>query len=93
MPHWTTNHGGSRLGPWLVSAAMWSNCMQFVGQHGVTVSELELLARTKTNLDGMQRWGYIVVEPDPVGGVIRATTKGRKAQEVWRPLFAVIENR
>ena len=54
MPHRTTNHGatsGSRAGPWLVSMAMWSNCMQFVGEEGVTVHDLEDLARTTTNLN------------------------------------------
>jgi len=101
-PHWTTNHGGSRQGPWLASLAMYANCMQFVGEDGITAAELERLARTKTNLNGMERWGYVVVAPDPAdqrpkpprsGWVIRATTKGRKAQEVWRPLFGVIEKR
>jgi DNA-binding MarR family transcriptional regulator len=105
MPHRTTNHGStasSRDGPWLVSLAMWSNCMQFVGEDGVSVRELENLARTATNLNGMQRWGYIVVEPDPADSrpkpprsswVIRATPKGRMAQEVWRPLSGAIEKR
>lgn len=105
MPHRTTNHGstaGSFHAPWLVSLAMWSNCMRFVGEQGVTVRELHRLARTPTNLNGMQRWGYIVVEPDPAdarpkpprsGWLIRATVAGRKAQETWRPLFDVIEER
>jgi DNA-binding MarR family transcriptional regulator len=102
MPHWTTNHGGSREGPWLVSLAMWANCMQFIGEEGVPVGKLEDLARTATNLNGMVRWGYISIAPDPADNrpkpprsqwIIRATPKGRKAREVWRPLFAVIETR
>ena len=105
MPHRTTNHSeteGSPRGPWLVSLVMWSNCMRFVGEEGVTVAELEDRARTATNLSGMQRWGYIVVEPHPADSrpkpprsdwVIRATPKGRQAQEVWRPLFGAIEKR
>lgn len=105
MPHRTTNYGstgGSRQGPWLVSLVMWSNCMQFVGEEGVTVAELQRLARSRTNLDGMQRWGYIVVEPTSSGSrakrprpdaLIRPTLKGQKAQEVWRPLFGLIEDR
>jgi DNA-binding MarR family transcriptional regulator len=81
---------------------MWSNCMQFVGDEGVTVADLQRLARTETNLAGMQRWGYIVVEPDPAesrpkrprpDAVVRPTPAGRKAQEVWRPLFGVVEQR
>jgi DNA-binding MarR family transcriptional regulator len=105
MPHRTTNHlwkTGLQQGPWLVSMAMWWNCMRFVSEDGITVRKLEELARTPTNLNGMMRWGYIVVEPDPADRrpkpphsdwVIRATLKGRKAQEVWRPLFDLIEKR
>jgi DNA-binding MarR family transcriptional regulator len=105
MRHRTTKHGstaGSRNAPWLVSMVMWSNCMQFVGEEGVRVGELESLARTTTNLNGMVRWGYVVVEPDPSDSrakpprsdwVIRATSAGRAAQEIWRPLFAAVETR
>ena len=102
MPHRTTRHGGSRGGPWLASMAMWSTCMRFVPEEGVSVGKLQELARTGTNLHGMERWGYVVIAPDPAGKrakpprsqwVIRATVKGRMAQQVWRPLFDVIENR
>src|SRR5271156_5116381 len=86
MPHRTTNHS-STGGPWLVSMVMWFNCMRFVGEDGVTVAELERLARTKTNLNGMERWGYITADEK----VIRATPKGQKAREIWDPLFGVIE--
>jgi hypothetical protein len=95
--HRTTRHGstaGSLQAPWLVSLVMWLNCMLFVGGEGVTVRELERLARTKTNLAGMQRWGYFVVETDrsrrKSEGLIRATPAGKKAQEVWRPLVGAI---
>lgn len=105
MRHRTTRHGSSTDalgGPWLVSMVMWSNCMRFVGEEGVRVRDLERLARTKTNLNGMERWGYIVIEPDPADSrprpphsdwVIRATPAGRKAREVGLPLFGVIEKR
>jgi len=94
MPHRTTNYGGTPHAPWLVSLAMWSNCMQFIGQDGVRVGDLEELARTATNLKGMERWGYIVVAPGARSGrIARATPAGRKAQEVWRPLFGEIEER
>ena len=101
MPHRTTSHR-SGYGPWLVSMAMYLNCMQFVSDEGITLGELENLARTPTNLNGMRRWGYVLVEPPPSGSrsrqpgrdwIIRTTTKGKMACEVWRPLFGVIEER
>jgi DNA-binding MarR family transcriptional regulator len=88
--------------PWLVSMVMWSNCLQFVGDDGVTVAELEHLARTGTNLPGMQRWGYITIEPDPSGNrskrprrdaLIRLTRGGERARDVLGPLFGAIEKR
>jgi DNA-binding MarR family transcriptional regulator len=100
MPHRTTDHGvtpGSSHAPWLVSLAMWENCMRFVGKDGVRLSDLEALARTSTNLHGMQRWGYVVVEPDSGkrrrNWLIRGTPNGLRSQEIWRPLFAEIEER
>ena len=62
MPHGTTGHrstAGSPEDPWLVSLVMWSNCMQFVGEEGVRVAELERLARTRANLNGMERLSLI----------------------------------
>lgn len=105
MRHRTTRHGataGSLHAPWLVSMVMWSNCMQFVEEEGLSVRELEGRARTKTNLAGMERWGYITVGPDPgdrkakpprSAWLVRATAAGRKAREIWQPLFGVIEKR
>jgi DNA-binding MarR family transcriptional regulator len=105
MPHRTTNPSstrGSRQGPWLVSMVMWWNCMRFVGEEGIQVRELEHRARTKTNLSGMERWGYIVVAPDPAdrgpkpprsARLIRATRKGHMAREVWSALLDGIERR
>jgi len=81
---------------------MWLNCMRFVDDKGVTVQELEQLARTRTNLNGMERWGYVFIEPNPTDRrpkpprstwLIRPTRAGQKAQEIWRPLFVVVENR
>jgi DNA-binding MarR family transcriptional regulator len=103
--HRTTRHGataGSPHAPWLVSLVMWSNCMQFVDEDGMPVRELERRARTKTNLPGMERWGYVVVAPDPKdrrakpprsAWQVRSTPAGRKAQQVWGPLFGAIEQR
>ncbi|HEY7021261.1 MAG TPA: MarR family winged helix-turn-helix transcriptional regulator [Ktedonobacterales bacterium] len=104
-PHRTTSFGatpGAGHKPWLVSLVMWTNCMRYVGAAGVGVGEMERLARTKTNLAGMERWGYIVVAPDPADSrpkppatdwIVRTTPAGERAQEVWRPLFGEIEER
>jgi hypothetical protein len=105
MPHRTTNHGstaGSSRAPWLVSMVMCSNCMQYVGDEGLTVGELERLVRTTTPPAGMERWGYLVVAPDPAdtrskpprsAWMVRPMVADRKAREVWRPLSGVIEQR
>ena len=105
LAHRTTNHGstpGSSHGPWPVSLVMSANCMQFVTAQGTTVREVERLARTKTNWDGMRRWGYITIEQEHAGTgskrikldvLVRPTPAGRRAQETWRPLFGVIEKR
>jgi DNA-binding MarR family transcriptional regulator len=103
LPHSTTYGTDKAMrGPWLVSMVMWWNCMRFVSDEGVTVRELERLARTATNFDGMRRWGYIRIHPDTAGArskkprpdaVLQPTAAGRMAQEAWRPLFDVIETR
>jgi DNA-binding MarR family transcriptional regulator len=110
MPHWTTSLGRtarSRHSPWLTSLVMWSNLMRLVREDGVSAGDLLRLARVSkegkhVSLTGMQRWGYIVVAPDPADNrpkpprrdwVVRPTAAGRMAQHVWRPLFVVIEER
>jgi DNA-binding MarR family transcriptional regulator len=106
IPHKTTDHGpasgGSRRELWLVSLAMYANCMQFIPEQGIRVIDLVRLARTKTNFPGMVRWGYITAKPDPSDTrakqpgsdwIVRATEKGQNAQKIWRPLFATIEKR
>ena len=106
LPHRTTSHGSSGHGDgdpaWLVSLAMWENCMRHVTGEPVTAGDLEARARTGTNLDGMRRWGYITIDgtarkvhngrPGP-GAVLRATAAGLRAREIWRPLPALIEQR
>ena len=81
---------------------MWENCLRFVGEEPITVAELERLARTGTNLDGMRRWGYITIDgtsrkihksrPGP-GAVLRATPRGLQARQVWTPMAGLIEQR
>jgi len=85
-----------------VSLVMFENCMRFVTDEPITVGQLETLARTGTNLDGMRRWGYITIDgtsrrtyktrPGP-DAVLRATARGLRAREAWLPLPGVIEQR
>jgi methyltransferase (TIGR00027 family) len=103
-PHRTTSHGISSQGdgPWLVSLAMFENCLRFVTGEPITAGELVTLARTGTNLDGMRRWGYITIDgtarkthqgrPGP-GTVLRATARGLRARQVWQPLPGLVERR
>jgi methyltransferase (TIGR00027 family) len=107
LPHRTTSHGTSGPGDgapklWLVSLAMWENCMRYVTGEPITVGDLEAHARTGTNLDGMRRWGYITVDGTAgkvhnsrpgSAAVLRATAAGLRAREIWRPLPALIEQR
>ena len=107
LPHRTTSTGTSGPGDgapklWLVSLAMWENCMRYVTGEPITVGDLEARARTGTNLDGMRRWGYITIDGTPrkahhgrpgPGAVLRATAAGLRAREIWRPLPGLIEQR
>ncbi len=105
MPHRTTRTSqaaGWSEGLWLVSMAMWCNCLRFVGEDWMPVAEMDRLARTETNLDGMRRWHYIDVAPHPDDRRahpprhslrVRCTKHGLRAQEVMRPLGDTIEVR
>jgi hypothetical protein len=104
LPHRTTNHGptpdDTPHKPWLTSLVMWFNCMRFVSGERITVRDLESLARTPTNLHGMQRWGYIKVAPDPnapkpprSAWLIHPTRAGLRARQIWEPLLPEIEQR
>ena len=100
--HRTSRHGSTPGGVWLVSMAMWLNCMRYVSADPITVGELARLARCRTNLDGMRRWGYVTLRPDPADTrakppadslFIAATQRGLRAQAVWQPLTDVIDAR
>lgn len=102
QPHRTSDHGGPASAPWLVSLAMYLNCLQFVPEQGIAMRELERQARTRPNWDGMRRWGYIYFAPDPIdprprppkwAWLVRATAKGRITQEMMRALLPEIEQR
>lgn len=88
IEHHTGNQGGP--GVWLASMAMWSNFMRLIPAGGVALRAVEANGRI-TNLGGLQRWGYISIEPD--GQTVRLKPGGRRAQEVWRPLAVEIEQR
>lgn len=102
IEHRTVRHGGTRGGVWLASMAMWLNCMRYAGEDLITVGEMQRLARGRTNLDGMRRWGYITLTPDPADRrskprqadlLIRATPRGLAAKQAWEPLTGVVEQR
>lgn len=102
LPHRTTDLGGARPAVWLVSLAMYLNCLQFVPEQGITARELERQARTRPNWDGMRRWRYLQLEPAPDDArprpprsawLVRATPQGRLARETMRALLPAIERR
>lgn len=105
LPHTTTLQGttpGAMAAPWLASLAMWTNCMQHLQQGPIAVAELERRARTPANLAGMERWGYIRVQPDPSDSrakpprsewLITLKPGGQLAIEIWRSLETEIEDR
>jgi len=88
--HRVEHHTGNRSGRgvWLTSMVMWSNFMRLVPAGGVPLRAVEANGRI-TNLDGLQRWGYISIEDKTV----RPEPGGVRAQAVWRPLAGEIEER
>jgi DNA-binding MarR family transcriptional regulator len=88
MEHHTGNKAGR--GVWLTSMVMWANFMRLIPADGVALRAVEANGRI-TNLAGLQRWGYISV--DPTDQMVRLKSGGRRAQEVWRPLAGEVEQR
>ncbi len=99
---------GSRGSPWLVSLVMYSNFLRFVPDDGVTIREFARHARLSKDgarrwLRRLAKWwGYIRIERGLSEGgaelpkaewIVRLTPGGRIACEVWRGLFAEIEER
>ena len=104
IAHQTTRHGATGSGPrvWLTSLAMWFNCLRWLADGELTVAELGERARTRSNLPGMRRWGYLRVTPPPPSGrpgairrdmVLSLTRRGAAAEAVWAQLPAEIEAR
>ena len=88
MPHRTTDGDKASPrsgGPWLVSQVMWSNVMRYVVEDGITVGQLHARSRTtRSSLNGLQRWGHVVVEPGPAD----RGTVGRDDDSLVRPTAA-----
>jgi DNA-binding MarR family transcriptional regulator len=91
----------------LVSLPMWSNYMRFVPPEGLPVGVLAKLAMdsdatVRSRLAGLERWGYVRVVADPGDArskppyrdwIVRVTPNGLRAQDIWRPLVNVTEQR
>ncbi|MDX6208339.1 MAG: hypothetical protein QOE24_730 [Frankiales bacterium] len=101
MPHRTAADRGAGNGPWLVSMAMWVNYLRLIPAEGLPLRELTGPYGVP-KMSGLQRWGYLVVEPDPDDRrpvpppgdwLVSPTQAGRRAQEVWRPLAGEVERR
>jgi DNA-binding MarR family transcriptional regulator len=103
MPHRTTRHGSAgdlRHPPWLVSMAMWANCLRFVPPGGIAAGELARQARLTGHSMGLvltrmsRWWGYLTVTPGAAASrVVAPTRAGRQAQEIWAPLPGEISDR
>ena len=90
--HRIEHHTGNKKGRgvWLTSMVMWSNFMRLIPARGVALREVAANGAI-TNLDGLQRWGYISVES--ADHTVHLKPGGRRAQQVWRPLADEVEQR
>lgn len=103
MPHRTTRGpaAGSRRGPFLVSLAMWANFLQYLGADGARLGDVASQAAI-TNLNGLLRWGYLELAPDPADDrpkpprrdwIVTPTPAALAADRVWREAVPEIEAR
>ena len=93
--HRVEHHTGNRKGRgvWLTSMVMWSNFVRLVPPGGVALSAVSANGRI-TNLDGLQRWGYIRIDQaDQTDQTVHLQPGGRSARQVWQPLASEIEER
>jgi hypothetical protein len=85
----------------LLSLVMWANYLRLLPPEGLAAVEFESLAQHKVDLNGLTRWRYVTVAPDPAATpkvprknwIVRPTDNCRFAQELWRPLPDLIEGR
>jgi DNA-binding MarR family transcriptional regulator len=105
MPHRTTRFGSTPGAPWLISMAMWANCLRHVPEGGIPAADFARRARlsrrgTEMMLGRMSRrsWGYLDVAPDRAGAprsawLVTLTPAGRRAKQIWEPLVDVVTAR
>ena len=102
LPHRTTSHGTSGDGDatWLVSLAMWENCMRYVTGDPITVGDLEARARTPDQPGRHAALGIHHHRRHREEGTPRPPRAGRGAAchrrrpagaEIWRPLAGHVE--
>jgi len=111
----------------VLSLVVWSNLMRFLtagalGVHDLAAQALKSEDQLKFELGCLERWGFVVLRPDPADDrpiakfmhsragrvlrdgwgsgrgirsnwLVRLREKGRKAAEIWPPLFSEIEER
>ena len=93
-PHQTSDYGGVRGAPWLVSMVVWLRFLRFIPDEGIPLEELQKRTGVPkaVTLQWIARlgkwWGYVIPGP-----VVRPTPGGRRAFESWRPLTGIIEKR
>lgn len=113
---------GARL-----SLVVWANVLRFVGEGAISARDLARQAlapdtQVKFELGCLERWGFVVLQPNPpavrpvppgpqrqsgrelrdgwgsgrgirADWMVRLTSKGHTASEIWPPLFGEIEQR
>lgn len=99
VPHQTSDYGGSRGAPFLVSMVIWQKFLRHVPEEGpdAGIDAGDLQKRLLLSTPEMRRilarmskwWGYVFV----AGKNVRLMPGGRKAFEVWRGLTEEIEKR
>lgn len=78
---------GARL-----SLVVWSNLIRFIPEHGISMRELELRSlspqgRIKHRIGCLERWGFVIPQPDPTDGrvvpIVSHRQSGRDLRAGW----------